>query len=78
MTKLLAHVRALQREKITTNYPYVLRVTAEGKAHDIPCDDLRTAGMCLRSLKSLGGKDLRLFSLSHDEHDGTVSVREVV
>ena len=77
MTKLLAHIRALQKEKVATNYPYVLRVTAEGKTHDIPCDDYYTANLRLRSLKHLNARGLQLFSLSRDDHDGTVAVREV-
>lgn len=56
---------------------FILRVTAGGKTHDIPCIDLLDLAIDGGNLKVLGGKDLRQFSVSRNNSNGTVAVREV-
>ena len=77
MTKLLAHIRALQGRPNRENCNLIVRVTAGRKTHDILCADLIEAAQAYGELNSLGGKDLRTFSMRRNDSDGTVSVREL-
>lgn len=77
MSPLLASIRALQGRPNRSKCTLSLRVIAGRKTHDILCEDLLELVNDLATLKALGGKDLRKFSIWRDDHDGTVSVREL-
>lgn len=77
MSPLLTSIRALQSASNRAKCTIVLRVTTHGKTHDILCEDASEAVSRSVTLKALGAKDLRRFAVIRDDHDGTVSVREL-
>lgn len=56
---------------------YLLRVTVEGREHDIICTDALDLLIDGGNLKALGAKDLRAFGIVPDESSGTTIVAEV-